>query len=45
MKIKVDKLDKLSPVSVDLSKVSDVVKNGVVIKIDIILRSKILKIK
>ena len=47
MKTKVDKLnvDKLVPAPVDSSKLSDVVKNNVVKKIDIMLRSKILKIK
>ena len=47
LKGKVDKLDvdKLVPVPVDLSKLSDAVKNDVVKKIDIMLRSKILKIK
>ena len=47
LKSKVDKLDvdKLVPVPVDLSKLSDVVKDDVVKKMYIILRSKILKIK
>ena len=47
LKNKVDKLDvdKLAPVPVDLSKLSDVVKNDVVKQIYIMLRSKILKIK
>ena len=47
MKNKVDKLDvdKLVPVPVDLSKLSDVVKNDVVKKMYIMLRLKILKIK
>ena len=48
LKRKVDKLyvDKLVPVPVDLSKLSDVVKNDIVKKVYvIILRSKILKIK
>ena len=46
LKSKVDKLDvdKLLPASVDLSKLSDVVNNDVVKK-DIMLRWKILKIK
>ena len=46
-KSKVDKLDvdKLVPVPVDLSKLSDVVKNDVVKKMYIMLRLKILKIK
>ena len=44
---KEDKLDidKLVPVPVDLSKLSDVVKNGVVKKMYIMLRSKVLNIK
>ena len=47
MKSKVDKLevDKIVPVLVDLSKLSDVVKNDVVKKMYIVLRSNILKIK
>ena len=47
LKSKVNKLDvnKLVPVSVDLSKLSDVVKNDVVQKIYIKLRSKLLKMK
>ena len=47
LKTKVDKLnvDKLVPAPVDSSKLSDVVKNNVVKKMDIMLRSKILKIK
>ena len=47
LKSKVDKLDvdKLVPVPVDLSKLSDVVKNDVVKKMYIMLRLKILKIK
>ena len=48
MKNKVDKVnvDELVPVSVDLSKLSDAVKNDVVKKdIYIMLRLKILKIK
>ena len=47
MKSKVDKLevDKLVPVSVDLSKLNDVVKNDVVKKMYIMLRWKILKIE
>ena len=47
LKSKVDKLDvdKLAPVPADLSKLSDVVKNDVVKKMYIMLRSKILKIK
>ena len=47
MKGKVDKLDfdKLLPVPVDLSKLNDVVKNNVVKKKVIIVRSKNLKIK
>ena len=42
-----DKLevDKIVPVLVDLSKLSDVVKNDVVRKMYIMLRSNILKIK
>ena len=32
MKTEVDKLDKLAPVSVDLSKLSDIVKNDIVKK-------------
>ena len=46
-KSKVNKLDvnKLVPVSVDLSKLSDVVKIDVVKKMYIMLRSKILKMK
>ena len=47
LKTKVDKLNvhKLVPAPVDSSKLSDVVKNNVVKKMDIMLRSKILKIK
>ena len=47
LKSKVDKLDvdKLVPVLVDLSKLSDVVKNYDVKKMYIMLRSKLLKIK
>ena len=47
MKSKVDKLDidKLIPIPVDLSKLSDVVKYNAVKKMYIMLRSKILKIK
>ena len=47
LKSRVDKLDvdKLVPVPVDLSKLGDVVKNDVVKKMYIMLRSKILKIK
>ena len=47
MKSKVDKLDvdKLVPVPVDLTKLSHVVKNNVVKKMYIMLRSKTLKIK
>ena len=47
MKSKVDKLevDKIVPVLADLSKLSDVVKNDVVKKMYIMLRSNILKIK
>ena len=47
LKSKVNKLDvnKLVPVSVDLSKLSDVVKIDVVKKMYIMLRSKILKMK
>ena len=47
LKSKVDKLDvdKLVPVPVDLDKQSDVVKNDVVKKMHIMLRSKILKKK
>ena len=46
-KSKVDKLDvdKLVPVPVDLSKLSKLVKNDVVKKMYIMLRSKIRKIK
>ena len=47
LKSKVDKLDvnKLPPVSFDLSKLSTVVKNDVIKKKFIMLRSKILKNK
>ena len=47
MESKVDNLDvdKLVPVPVDLSKLSDVVKKDAVKKVCIMLRSKILKIK
>ena len=47
LKNKVDKLNagKLVPVSVDLSKLSDVVKMMLLKKIYVMLRSKILKIK
>ena len=47
LKSKVNKLDvnKLVPVSVDLSKLSDVVKIDVVKKMYIMLRSKILQMK
>ena len=47
MKSKVDKLDvdKLVPIPVDLSKLSDVVKMMLLKKMYIMLRSKILKIK
>ena len=47
MKSKVDKLDvnKLVPVPVNLSKLSHVVKNDVVRKVYIMLRSKILNMK
>ena len=47
MKSKVDKLDvdKLVPIPVDLSELSDVVKMMLLKKIYIMLRSKILKIK
>ena len=47
LKSKVNKLDvnKLVPVSVDLSKLSDLVKIDVVKKMYIMLRSKILKMK
>ena len=47
LKSKVDKLDvdKLVPVPVDLTKLSHVVKNNVVKKMYIMLRSKTLKIK
>ena len=47
MENKVDKLDvdKLLPVPLDLSKLSDVVKNDFVKKKYIMLRSKILKRK
>ena len=47
MKSKVDKLDadKLLPVPVDLSKLSNVVKMMLLKKMYIILRSKLLKIK
>ena len=44
MQSKVD-IDKLLPVPVDLSQLSDTVKNDVVKKMYIILRSKTLKIK
>ena len=44
---KVEKLDvdRLVPVSVDLNKLNDVVKNDVAKEMYIMLRSKILKIK
>ena len=47
MKSKVDKLDvdKLVPVPVDLSELSDAVKSDVVKNMYIMLRSKTLKIK
>ena len=47
MKSKVDKLDvhKLMPFPADLSKLSDVIKMVLLIKMYIILRSKKLKIK
>ena len=47
MKSRVNKLDadKLVHVPVDLSKLSDVVKNDVVKKMYLMLRSKILKVK
>ena len=47
LKSKIDKLDvdKLVPVPVDLSKLNDEVKMFLLKKIDIMLRSKILKIK
>ena len=47
LKGKVDKLDvdKLVPVPVDLRKLRDVVKNDVVKKMYLMIRSKILKIK
>ena len=47
LKSKLEKLDvdKLLPVPVDLSKLSDAVKNDAVKKMYIILRSKILKRK
>ena len=47
MKSKVDKLDvnKLVPVPVNLSKLSHVVKNDVVRKVYIMLRSNILNMK
>ena len=47
LKSKLDNLDvdKLVPVPVDLSKLSNVVKNDVVKKMYILLRSKVLKIK
>ena len=47
LKNKVDKLDvdELVPVPVDLTKLSHVVKNNVVKKMYIMLRSKTLKIK
>ena len=47
LKNKVDKsdIDKFIPIPVDLSKLSDVVKNDVVKKMYIMLRLKILKIK
>ena len=47
LKSEVDKLDvgKLLPAPVDLGKLSDVVKNYVVKKVYLILRSKILEIK
>ena len=47
MKSKANKLDfdKLLPASVDLSKISGIVKNYVVKKMYIMLRSKLFKIK
>ena len=47
LKSKVDKLDvdKIAPAPADLSKLSDVVRNDVVKKMFIMLKSKILKIK
>ena len=47
LKSKIDKLDvdKLLPVTIDLSKLSDVVGNDVLKKMYTVLRSKILKIK
>ena len=47
MKSKVNKLDfdKLLPVSVDLSKISDIVKKMSLKKMYIMLRSKLFKIK
>ena len=47
LKSQVDKLDvdKLVPVPVDLSKLSDVVKNDVVKKMCMMLKSKVLKMK
>ena len=47
LKSKLDKLDfdKLAPVPVDLSKPSNVLKNDVLKKMYILLRSKVLKIK
>ena len=47
LKSKVDQLDvdKLVPVPVGLSKLSDAVKNDVVKKVYIMLKSKILKVK
>ena len=47
LKSQVDKLDvgKLVPVPIDLSKLSDVVKNDVVKKMCMMLKSKVLKMK
>ena len=44
-KVKKINVDKLVPVSVDLNKLNDVVKNDVAKEMYIMLRSKILKIK
>ena len=38
-------VNKLVPVPIDLSKLSDVVKNGVIKRVVYMLRSKVLKIK
>ena len=38
-------VNKLVPVPIDLSKLNDVVKNGVIKRVVYMLRSKVLKIK